>query len=55
MDETSTKQRWQAHFHELLNEKGDKDTKLGDLARIESFRDWILQVFQDLRLDVILV
>lgn len=31
-DETSIKQRWQAYFHKLLNDKGDRDIELGDLA-----------------------
>lgn len=32
VDEISIKQRWQAYFHKLLNEKGDRGIELDDLA-----------------------
>ncbi|KAG5592913.1 hypothetical protein H5410_043427 [Solanum commersonii] len=31
-EETSMKQRWRSYFHKLLNEKGEADIVLGDLA-----------------------
>ena len=40
VDETSIKKRWQAYFHKLLNEEGDRDIVLGELAHSESLRDF---------------
>lgn len=35
-EETVIEQRWQAYFHKLLNEDGDKDIVLGELEHSES-------------------
>ncbi|KAG5602889.1 hypothetical protein H5410_034259 [Solanum commersonii] len=40
VEETSIKQRWRRYFHKLLNEEGDGDIVLGDLAHSERFRDF---------------
>ncbi|KAG5573068.1 hypothetical protein H5410_062834 [Solanum commersonii] len=40
VEETSIKQRWQRYFHKLLNEEGDGDVVLGDLAYSERLRDF---------------
>ncbi|MDV3181150.1 MAG: hypothetical protein Q8830_02875, partial [Candidatus Phytoplasma australasiaticum] len=40
VDENSIKIRWQAYLHKLLNEKGDRDIELGDLAHFDSYRDF---------------
>ncbi|KAG5600776.1 hypothetical protein H5410_032146 [Solanum commersonii] len=40
VEETSIKQRWRTYFHKLLNEEGDRDIVLGDLAYSERFRDF---------------
>ncbi|MCF7184019.1 hypothetical protein L3H42_11010 [Corynebacterium sp. MC-13] len=40
VDDTSIKLRWQAYFHKLLNEKGDRDIELGKLAHSENHRDF---------------
>ncbi|KAG5575203.1 hypothetical protein H5410_055337 [Solanum commersonii] len=40
VEETSIKQRWRSYFHKLLNEKGEADIVLGDLAHSERLRDF---------------
>ncbi|WMV16255.1 hypothetical protein MTR67_009640 [Solanum verrucosum] len=40
VEETSIKQRWRKYFHKLLNEEGDGDIVLGDLAHSERLRDF---------------
>ncbi|KAL3363598.1 hypothetical protein AABB24_012720 [Solanum stoloniferum] len=40
VEETSIKQRWQRYFHKLLNEVGDRDIVLGELAHSERLRNF---------------
>ncbi|KAG5606742.1 hypothetical protein H5410_028234 [Solanum commersonii] len=40
VEESSIKQRWRRYFHKLLNEEGDRDIVLGDLAHSERLRDF---------------
>ncbi|KAL3351497.1 hypothetical protein AABB24_019876 [Solanum stoloniferum] len=40
VEETSIKQRWRSYFHKLLNEKGEADIVLGELAHSERLRDF---------------
>ena len=40
VEESSIKKRWQTYFHKLLNEEGDRDIVLGELAHSESLRDF---------------
>ncbi|KAG5631295.1 hypothetical protein H5410_003012 [Solanum commersonii] len=40
VEETAIKQRWRSYFHKLLNEKGEADIVLGDLAHSERLRDF---------------
>ncbi|KAG5601748.1 hypothetical protein H5410_033118 [Solanum commersonii] len=40
VEETFIKKRWQRYFHKLLNEEGDGDVVLGELAYSERLRDF---------------
>ncbi|XP_059284900.1 uncharacterized protein LOC132038212 [Lycium ferocissimum] len=40
VQETRIRQRWQSYFHELLNERGDRDIVLGDLEHSDRHRDF---------------
>ncbi|KAG5571715.1 hypothetical protein H5410_061481 [Solanum commersonii] len=40
VEETFIKQRWQRYFHKLLNEEGNGDVVLGDLAYSKRLRDF---------------
>ncbi|KAG5586166.1 hypothetical protein H5410_046600 [Solanum commersonii] len=40
VEKTSIKQRWQRYFHKLLNEEGDGDVVLGDLAYSKRLQDF---------------
>ncbi|XP_075086193.1 uncharacterized protein LOC142168917 [Nicotiana tabacum] len=39
MEETHIRRKWQAYFHKLQNEEGDRDIVLGDLEHSESCHD----------------
>ncbi|XP_075084172.1 uncharacterized protein LOC142167859 [Nicotiana tabacum] len=40
IDEAHIKRRWQAYFHKLLNEEGNRSIVLGELEHSESQRDF---------------
>nr|XP_009631907.1 uncharacterized protein LOC104121585 [Nicotiana tomentosiformis] len=40
MEDAQIKRRWQASFHKLLNDEGDRDIVLGELEHSESHRDF---------------
>ncbi|KAG5597411.1 hypothetical protein H5410_038643, partial [Solanum commersonii] len=55
VEETSIKQRWRRYFHKLLNEEGDGDIVLGDLAYSKDLGLWISRCFRIGRSYVLLV